>query len=229
MITGCSISAFLAQVGEQHGGAAVDEALGQALVQGVRHFLLDGAARSAICVGLVQPIVAVGDIGPGAHAREPIGQRVDVALHLVEPRELLGIPALRDAPVPPVQEVEQAGDQAGMLLRPGLAEIGQPAGGPEPPHRPLPAHLAQRRVGGQCLQHGQVDRFGSGAQAEFGRAALEGADQRLDAAIIGFAVAPVEEVQGREAVVLDRVHFLVAKLGQRLASMFSVPNVPSRW
>ena len=88
--------ALLAEVAHQHRGAPVDEALGQPLVERVGELLLDrhGPLRHRRRIG--EPVGPVGDIGPGPHPGDPVGERVDVALDIVEPGHLLGIPALRE-------------------------------------------------------------------------------------------------------------------------------------
>ena len=81
---------------------------------------------------LVQPVGAVGDVGPAADPREAVGQRLDVAAHIVEPRDLGGEPFVRH--VPAFADVaEQPADHARMVHRPDLAEIGQTARRPQPP------------------------------------------------------------------------------------------------
>ena len=122
--------ALAAEIAHQHGGAPVDEALGEPLVERVGELLLDRHRPVRHRLGLGQPVGAVGDIGPGAHPGDPVGERVDVALDVVEPGELLGIPALRDMAFGQIGE--EPGHQPGMMVGAGLAEIGQAADRPEP-------------------------------------------------------------------------------------------------
>src|SRR3546814_10446716 len=67
---GADEGAFAAQAAHQDRCAAVDEALREALMQGIRQGVLDGP-RPALPVGVVvQPVAAVGNVGPGARSEE---------------------------------------------------------------------------------------------------------------------------------------------------------------
>ena len=123
------IGAARADVADQHRGAAVDKALGQPLVKRVAQSRLDLAGALGPFGRLLQPVGAMGDIGPAADAREPVGQRLDVAAHIVEPRHFGGEPFVRN--VAALADVaEQPADHARMVHRPDLAEVGEAA------HRP---------------------------------------------------------------------------------------------
>ena len=68
---------------------------------------------------------------------EPVGKRVDIALDIVQPRDLAREPALRHMAVALAQMAEQPADEPAVLFGAGLAEIGEAASGPQPPdHRP---------------------------------------------------------------------------------------------
>ena len=90
------IGAARADVAHQHGGAAVDEALGQPLVERVGQPRLDLARALGPFRRLGQPVGAVRDIGPAADAGEAVGERLDVAAHIVEPGDLGREPFVRD-------------------------------------------------------------------------------------------------------------------------------------
>ena len=123
------IGSARADVTDQDRGAPVDEALRQPFVQRVRQPRLDLAGALGPFRRLLQPVRAMRDIGPAANAGEAVGKRLDVAAHIVEPRDLGGEPFVRD--VAALADVaEQAADHARMMHRPDLAEIGQAA------HRP---------------------------------------------------------------------------------------------
>ena len=103
------------------------------------------------------------------------------------------------------------------MLGPGLAEIGNAAGRPEAADEIGAGRAVGHGIGGEQLQHREVGRLGRGAQFAAGGAALERGDQRLDAGEIQLALAPVEEVQRREAMFLDRLDLLGAEFRHRLA------------
>src|SRR3546814_14427870 len=102
----------------------------------------------------------MGYVGPGPHPRDPVRERLDIALDMVEPRHLLGEPALRDAAVAFARMAVEPRDQPGVMIRAGLAEVGEAAGGPEAAH-PLGAGRAPApfAILGDALQPGQVDPF----------------------------------------------------------------------
>src|SRR3546814_12790698 len=77
-----------------------------------------------------EQVGAMGYVGPGPHPRDPVRERLDIALDMVEPRHLLGEPALRDAAVAFAQLAVEPRDQPGSMIRSGLAEVGAAAGGP---------------------------------------------------------------------------------------------------
>jgi hypothetical protein len=70
----------LAQPPHQYAGAAIDETLGEPLVQRIRELVLD-AARDALPVFRIgKPVGTVRHEGPGPHMRDPVRQRIDVAV-----------------------------------------------------------------------------------------------------------------------------------------------------
>ena len=84
------------------------------------------------------------DIGPAADSGEAVGERLDVATHIVEPRDLGGEPFVRHVTALADVGIEAA-DHARMVHRPDLAEVGQPANRPQPP-RLLAAPRRQRLI-----------------------------------------------------------------------------------
>ena len=89
---------FLSQATQQHARPAIDEPLGEPLVQGVRQPVLYLTRRALPMRGIMHPIGTIGDIGPGAHMRQAPRQRVDVPFDAVGRVELIGEPGVRDAP-----------------------------------------------------------------------------------------------------------------------------------
>ena len=109
---------------------------------------------------------------------------------------------------------EEPTDQPRVMLRAGLAEIGQAA------HRPEPFDEVRRRgerhdvtVAGKHLQHGEVDRLRSRAHLAPHRPPLERFDQCPDAGEIQLALAPVEEFERLETMLLDPLDFFRAEFG----------------
>ena len=102
---------------------------------------------------------------------------------------------------------EEPADEAAVRLGPELAEIGQAARRPEPlDHRRRAHPLADPILFRKPLEHGQVHRLGRGAQHLAVRPGLQAGDQRLDAGEVRLAFAPVELLQRRHPVPLDRKH-----------------------
>ena len=189
-MTGKRIRAARADVADEHRGAAIDEALGQPLVQSVRQARFDLAGALGPFGGVGEPVGAVGDVGPAANAGEAVGQRLDVAVDVVEAGDFGGEPFVRD--VAAFADVgEEAADHARMVHRPDLAEVGEAADGPQPAGGDA-ALGGDRRVFGDQLQHGEIDRFRRGPQQRIVAASLEAGDQRADVGEIEVGIAPVE-------------------------------------
>ena len=123
----------LVQRPEERAGAPVDEALHERRVQRVGKPVLEIAGAALPRERIGEPVGAVGDIGERAHAREPHRQGVDVAVRPVERGDLALHPVVRHAPVSLRQMLEQAADQARVLLLRRLAEVRRLAGLPQPP------------------------------------------------------------------------------------------------
>jgi hypothetical protein len=85
-----------------------------------------------------------------------------------------------------------------MMLGPGLSEIGKAAGAQRRRTRSRRGPAAYLRILREALQTARSIASGRGAKARPVRAALERADQRIDAARVGIAVAPVERSSGEK-------------------------------
>ena len=83
LLMSVSSAVFSRRRPHQHAGAAVDEALGQALVQRVGELVLDRARDALPVLGIGEPIRAVGREGPGADVGDAVRERVDVAVGVV--------------------------------------------------------------------------------------------------------------------------------------------------
>src|SRR3546814_16402345 len=124
----------------------------------------------------------MGYVGPGPHPRDPVRERLDIALDMVEPRHLPGEPALRHAAVALAQMAVEPRDQPGVMIRAGLAEVGEAAGGPEAAH-PIgsgraPAPLL---ILGDALTPGPVDRLRRRPSLCIARTAVQPSDEGHDA------------------------------------------------
>ncbi len=130
--------------------------------------------------GLGEPVGAVGDVGPAANAREAVGERLDVAVDVVEPRDFGGEPFVRD--VPALADVgKQPADHPRVVHRPDLAEIGEAACGPQPA-RDGAALGGDHRILRDQSQDREIDRLGRGPKQRIVAAALEAGDQGFDVA-----------------------------------------------
>ena len=140
------------------------------------------------------------------------------------------------AQVAAAQVAPQARDEARVHVGAELAEIGQRAGFPEPADHPRPLDVAGQWLARQALEHREVDRLGRGGQLALRGRCLQVRDQRREAVEPRFRLAPVEFRQRGEAVFLDRVDFVLGKLGRRAlrpgqgaeCAVLLVPARPSR-
>ena len=126
---GQGIGAARADVADENGGAAVDEALGEAFVQRVAQTGFDLAGALGPFGRLLQPVGPVRDVRPAADPGEAVGERLDVAAHIVEPGDLGGEPFVRNMAAF-ADIAEQAADHARVVHRADLAEVGQAADRP---------------------------------------------------------------------------------------------------
>ena len=109
-------------------------------------------------VGVPQPVGPVGDIGQGAHARQPLGQHVHLALHMVQASELAGNPVLRHATVAGGQVAEHRAAKTYVLVQRRLAEVRGLGDLPQPAQAAAIRTEAALQVGihGQLAQGGFV-------------------------------------------------------------------------
>ena len=163
-------------------------------------------------VACQHPVGPLADIGPGANRRDAALQRIDIACHVVE----FGYPrrGIIRAEIPFLQVLPQPRDETGMDVRPPRAEIGQRTRFPEAPYLACAPNRCGEGFFRQPLQRRKVDRFGRGAQHGMLWRAFEIADQRGDTVKPRLRLAPVEMRQRREAMVLDRVDFILGEFGR---------------
>ncbi len=146
----------LAQPAHQHAGAAVDEALGEPLVQRVGELVLDRARDALPVLGIGEPVGTVGGEGPGADMGDAVRQRIDVAFGMVGVLDLAGEPVGRDFAFPHQKAVERD-DELGVGGRRDLAIVGDLADFPQPLDRfARLRHLAHVVVARGVLEHQDV-------------------------------------------------------------------------
>ena len=223
-----------ADIADENGCPPIDEPLGQALVQRVGQPAFDFAGPLRPFGRFLQPVCAVSDVGPAADPREPVGERLDVAGHVVQPRDLRGEPfvghmaAFADV-------AEQPPHHAGVVHWADLAEIRQPAHRPQAPR--LTATLrGDRRIFRDMLEHREVDRLRRRPQQGISAFRLEACDQGADVAEIEIGVAPIDGIERPEPVFLDRLDLFVgegrafarAEAERTEAAVFLVATGPPR-
>ena len=142
-----------------------------------------------------------------ATAGDAVGERLDIALDIVEPRDL----ARRTSPAgcgrrPRSDARTAARPAAHACSAPGLRKSGRPQAAQSR------ADQLRRRAPGRAPQGSSASRLstarsiasGAARSSRRDRPALRGGDQRVDAVEIGLALAPVEEIERGEAMLLDR-------------------------
>ena len=148
----------LSEAPHEERGAAVDEALREPLVQRVRQTVLYPTRLALPMLGVGEPVAAIGDEAPGAHLRDPLRQRIDIAIGAIDFRQTPGKPVVRNAPAPHDEEKDGAREFR-MGGRRNLAIVGNLADFPEPRdigrRRRLPAHVLVVR---ENVQHHLVFR-----------------------------------------------------------------------
>ena len=108
---------LVAQAPHQHARPLIDEAMRQPLMQRVGQHVLDRPGAALPMLRIIEPRCAVGDEGPGANLREPIGQRVEVAVGAVGEGHLAGEPiGGNPAGVAHHEAIERA-DELGVACR----------------------------------------------------------------------------------------------------------------
>ena len=161
---------------------------------------------------LGQPIGAVCYIGPCPNCRDPLGQSGDVALNIVEPRQLTSDIFERQKTVALRQIWPQSRDESGMMFLAHLSEIGQARRIPKARYATRPAHQASDfRIFGEPLEHGQVNCLGSCNKTFFGGLYLQIGDQRSNRIKLRLGIAPIEPVEFWKIMVLDCRNFFGCK------------------
>ena len=199
------VARILPDIAQQDGGAPIDETLRQRGVERIGQLFLQRAGALRHFDRMGQPVWAMRDIGPGARGGDSARQRVDIALHRIEPGQILGEPVARNVAHAFGQKLPDAADGAAMMVRAQLLEVGQAAGTPQPFDLPLALDpLDHERIVGHAAQHGEVHGFGRGAQFGALRLLLQIGQKMLQPVGIRRAVAPEKLFDRREAMCFDR-------------------------
>ena len=153
---------------------------------------------------VLDPVLALRDIGPGADEGQPFRQRIDVAFGSVDavylPRQPLG----RDAALP-LDELEDALAERGVLIGRNLAEIGDLADIPQQPDvRPALHPVVHLRQAPEGFQRQEVVGLTRALQFLVPRTFLQRGDQPFRMTEIELRIAPLQSADRREAVVFDR-------------------------
>ena len=191
---------------DENGGAPVDEALGQALVQGIGQLVLDGARTLLPVAGVAQPIVAVGNEGPGSDVIDAGDQGVDVAVTAIQPRDLGTDPVLGQQAVLAHEHLVDSRQEAGMGFAQLLAEIGNLTDLPQQLHRLAGAGEARDlRVPRERQQRQMVVGIAFAQQLRHRRRHFQALDQGARGVERKLRVTPVDLPKRREAVIFDRI------------------------
>ena len=191
---------------QQRRCAAIDEAEHQRLVEGVRELVLDLARAAAPCLGVLEPVAAVGGVGPGADGGEALLENVDLAFGAVEGFDVGVHPLVLDAGGGLAEFLDEGLHELDVRVGTVLAEVRQGAEIPQ---------AADMGVGARGFhdvlvlrQHGErhlVERFGRAAEDHVGRGPAEGGEEVRNARPVEIGVAPVEIIDRLEMVIDDAV------------------------
>ena len=81
--------------------AAIDKALGNTVVQRIGQAILDAAGAFLPIGGVLDPVTAMGDVGPGADMGDPHHQRINIAVEPIKLRHLVPDPGTSPRLGPP--------------------------------------------------------------------------------------------------------------------------------
>ena len=209
----------------QHAGTAIDEPLGETLVQGIGKLVLDGTRYRLPVLGIGQPVRSVGSESPGPDMGDPRRKSIDPAIGMVGLRHLLGEPVDRNSTLPHQKSIEGdrelgVGRGRNLTIVRHLADVPQALD-----RRARRRHRAHLVVAGGVFEHQNV--FGDRRARE---TALRRARQRASP-----AARPSETksssllrhcmtLMGSNAWLSSACTSSVSNGGQRPV----VPNVPSR-
>ena len=85
MVIGNASAPSSADILYEKRSSSVDKALCQPLVERIGQSRFDFTRAFRPLGGLLQPVGAMGDIGPASNTREAVSERFDVAVYIIEP------------------------------------------------------------------------------------------------------------------------------------------------
>ncbi len=198
----------LAHAPHQHAGAAIDEALGEPLVQRVGELVLDRTRDPLPMLGIGEPVQPVGRERPGPDMGDAIGQRIDVAFSVVGEVDLAGEPVDREFPFPHQIAVERH-HQLGMRGRRDLAIVGNLADLPQPRDRfRRGRHVAHVVVARGVVEHQDVLGDRCARQSVLLRRLRERSLQSAERKEVERGVAPLQGLDRLERMAFQRVREL---------------------
>ena len=197
----------LSQPPHQHAGAAVHEALGQALVQRIGQLVLDRAGNALPMLRIGKPIRAIGDESPGPDMRDPVGKGIDVAVGSVGLGNLASEPVGRDVTLSHQESIE-GHHKFGMGRRRDLAVVGDLADIPQPLDR-LPLFAQARRTSSSraaCSKTRMSSAVGARVRpCSVGVTASDACKAPIEEKSSA-GIAPLQHAHRLEAVALQRLH-----------------------
>ena len=195
--------------------AAVDEPLGETLVQGVRQPVLDGAGPFLPVGRVFDPIAVKGDVGPGAHVGDALDQGFDAAVGAFDARHVPGHPVGGQLAGGRHQIAVDAPQQPGVGFAHSLLEVGDAAHLPQQRHGIGAVGGARDvRLAGEGGEDAPVVGVAGPGQPGRRGGRRQAGQKRLGRGEIEVRVAPHEGAEGLEGMVLDALDdFRVQGLG----------------
>ena len=197
---------LVAQPPHENAGTPVDKTLCQTFMKRIGQIVLDRPGAVLPVLGIVQPLRAVRHEGPGTNLREPVRQRIEVAVGAVGLGHLIGEPVFGDLALFAHDETVERGDQLRVAHRRDLPVVGDLAHLPkEADRRRRAGDVAERLVARHVLERDHVvDHARTGQPRMVGRLA-QALLQGLDGGEVLGAASPLQDTDLVESVTLEPV------------------------
>ena len=183
----------------------IDEPLGEPLMQRVRQPVLDRPGALLPLGGVLQPVAAVGNVGPGADRGDAPGERVDVAVGAVDMADLLCDPVRIEPAAGTRQRKKDLAQKPRVMIAENLPEVRDLTDFPQERYglRPLRAVLDVLLLR-QRPERLVVVRLPRALQKAVRRRRLERAAQMGQRMHLQVCIPPEENAERRERVALHR-------------------------